>query len=160
MVWLKYLIPFASAILFRLGGVGGDDRFLPFMKPPTPIAAKVWRWLGIGIMLALIYKSLWPIATYFIATNVFAYGEKSWMRKIMPKHWAWYIYGLVFGLASFPVLGAFAIIQGAIAGTIFLALMQWSNDGYQKPGYPKTYLDHAYVEIGIGFFGMVMYLLK
>jgi hypothetical protein len=154
---MNFLIPFVSAILFRLGGVGRDDRFLPFMKPPTPIAAKVWRWLGIGCFIALIYHNWLVIGTYLIATWAFAYGEKSWLGKLFGRDASWAIYGFVFGLAAWPVMGCEALVQAVIGMIAFYLLMRWSNYGYQKDGYAKHFLDQAYVEIGIGFIGTFLY---
>lgn len=154
---MNILIPFLIAIMFRLGGVGRYDRFLPFMQSPTPIAAKAWRWLGIGVLIAAIYASPMSVATYLISTWAFEYGEKGWVRKLFGRDGAWAMYGFVFGLASFPVLKSVALVQAPIAMVAFWALMKWSNDGYQKEGYEKYYLDHAYVEVGIGFIGTCMY---
>ena len=102
---ITILIPFISGFCFRLGGVGKDDRFLPFMKPPTPWANKWWRW-GMGLPISLIlfmtghgFSSFIYIPTLFIATNVFAYGESAWMAKIF-GWWRWPIYGCVLGFAA------------------------------------------------------------
>jgi len=157
---MNILIPIVSAILFRLGGAGRSDRFLPFLKPPTPIAAKIWRWIGIGFFIGAIYRDLLPVITYAIATWAFDYGETGWLRRFTGRDKSWIIYGFVFGLASFPALRWMALIQAVIAGLSFYGLMKWSNDGYQKAGRPKYYLDHAYVEIGIGFIGTILYIFK
>ena len=158
---MLFLIPFVSAILFRLGGCGRDDRFLPFMEPPTPIAAKVWRWL-MGLPIGLLaWRGWWELAIivglYFLATSAMQYGENGWLRKLFGRDKAWIIYGFTFGLASVPILKWMAIIQAVVGALAFYGLMIWSNDGYEKDNHEKTYLDHAWVEVAFGFFGTVFY---
>ena len=156
---MKILIPFISTILFRLGGVGRDDRFLPFMRPSTPIANKGWRW-GMGIIIGpfiwrgwLIY--LLTIITYFFATNIVNYGEGQIWRKWLGKNGAWLFYGFSLGLASLPALWALSIAQAFFASISFWTLMKLSNDGFRK-----WKLDHAWVEIGTGFLGTIFYVCK
>lgn len=143
------MFPVISMLLFNLGGWGKYNCL--FIMP-----AKWWRWLFIGLFAAAIYWNAWLILTYYIATNV-PYGESSWIRKLIGRNLCWYLYGFLFGLASFPVLGWLAIPQAIMGGVIFHGLMVWSNDGYQKQGYPIHYLDHKWVERGIGLCGTILY---
>lgn len=142
------MISILCGILFRLGGVGRNDRFMPFLSPPTNIAHKLWRWLGIGLVIALYTQNPLYIATYYISTNIFGYGERHPL-KLWLGNYAWYLYGFMFGLASFSIINAF------IMGSVFYYLMMWSNYGLfprhnldlfdmTKQGWK---LDHAYVEI-------------
>ncbi len=165
---MRILIPFISAVLFRLGGVGKDDRFLPFMKPPTPIAAKAWRW-GMGAIIGLLAWHGWLtylliIATYFLATWALGYGENHPFRKWFGRDGCWVIYGFFFGLASMPVLKWWAILQGMLGAAVFWELMSMSNDGILlnmpngASGIIREWkLNHAWVEVGIGFLGMILY---
>lgn len=95
------------------------------------------------------FAPLFCILTYLIATNVINYGEGQIWRKWLGRDGCWLFYGFCFGLASFPVLGWWAILQAVIASYSFWFLMQLSSEGK---------LDHAYVEVGIGFMGTIMYL--
>lgn len=165
------MIPLISAFCFRSGGVGKNDRFLPFMKPPTPWANKWWRWVGIGIASAvfglLIGRgaiSFLSILTYFLVTNCCPYGEKSWLN-FLGREGKWIAYGAIFGLASLPVLGWLAISQTMIASSAFFFLMKLSNDGVviTPPdgcnGVVKEwFLDQSIVEALFGFLGCVGYL--
>jgi hypothetical protein len=145
---MNIIIPIVSAIMFWLGG--RDQMKVPFNQ-------KLFRWLGIGILIAIVgifsgygWVSLLSILTYFLATNVLSWGEKHWLRKLVGKYWQWVIYGFCLGLASFPVLGYWAILQGLVSAGACLGLMTWSNDGYH--GHK---LSHPYVELGIGFIGTI-----
>ena len=144
------LVPIISAILFRLGGCGKDDRFLPFMRPPTPIAAKIWRW-GMGLPIALLTGCYWLIPAYFIVTNCMPYGEKSWLN-FLGRDGKWITYGLSFGACSFFCLPfGYGLIAALLGGLSFWGLMKWSND---------YGLNHAWVEVGFGFLGTIIYLTK
>ena len=138
------LIPFIVAGLNRLGG-WGKYKFLGFVN------AKYWRWLGIGIFLALMKWNIWLILTYYIATNI-PYGDNSWIKKFMGRDENWVLYGACFGFASYPAIGLWALLQGAIGAWAFWFLMKWSNDGYR--GWK---LNHLWVEVGIGFLGSLLY---
>lgn len=186
---MNYIISIFSSILFRLGGWGDSD-FAFGIKSILGLTKgnKNWRWFGIGSFIGVLYfingmirncfainslepfrilgfyKSLLCIPSYFIATSVFSYGENHWLRKLVGRNSCWVIYGLFFGLASFPVLGKLCMLQGIIGGVIFYILMKLSNDGIFRLTYGKEdrpyviwYLDHKYVEILFGFFGTIMF---
>jgi len=127
---MNILIPIISAILYRLGGTGREDRFLPFLQPPTPIANKWWRW-GMGLPIALLTGKWIYILTYFIATNVFVYGENSWA-----KEYRWVVSGLAFGLASLNWW------NGIVCAVLFY-------------GLKKLNLDQAYWEFLVGGLGTI-----
>lgn len=107
------LLPFISAGLYLLGGQ----------------VNKWFRW-GMGIPIALItfffyghnWVSLLAIATYFIATNAFSYGDKMIWTKIFGKWVSMGLSGFMFGLASFPIIGYWAILNAVISCTAFLVL--------------------------------------
>jgi hypothetical protein len=158
---MHFIIPLVSAFAMRSGGVGKDDRFLPFMNPPTPWANKWWRW-GMGIPIAFILSycdgkilfgpQWWLVPAIFLATNCFPYGEKSWLN-FLGKDLKWAFYGLLFGACSFLVLPfGYGMIQTLLAGLSFWFLMKWSNDGFNG-----NYLNHAWVEFSFGLLGTVMY---
>jgi hypothetical protein len=58
------------------------------------------------------------------------------------------------------------LIASLLGAVSFWGLMKLSNDGIILPPdganglEKKWYLDHKYVELGIGFFGSLMYLFK
>ena len=163
---MTWLIPIISAFCFRSGGVGRDDRFLPFLNPPTPWANKIWRW-GMGIPIALITKNWLCIPAYFIATNVFSYGENSWLRKLTGRNLCWITFGGLVGACSFFVLPlSFAIIQTLLGIVSFWGLMWLSNTGIEfgpdgaNGLIKKWYLDQGILETTFGFLGTIMYLWR
>ena len=120
MLYLNYLIPPVAGILFR---VGGTDQW-----KWCPLNQKLWRWL-MGIVIGLL---LWKgyilysitIASYFLATNLFGYGDKTPILKYLPKPLRFFVSGLMFGLASIPLIGwRIGLVQGFFGGFTFLALM-------------------------------------
>lgn len=164
------MIPILSALCFRLGGCGKDDRLFPFMNPPTPYANKWWRWIGIGIVCGLLYwKGLIPLCltlgSYFLVTNACPYGESSWLRKLLGRDGCWLAYGFLFGIASFALLGWVSLLQALIGSGAFYGLMKLSNDGLVLDvdgvnGIEKRwYLDQCWVEAGIGLAGTICYLI-
>jgi hypothetical protein len=126
-------IPFISALMYLAGGQG----------------YKAARWL-IGIPLAsigiIVTHSLWPvlcIPTYWIATSAFPYGENSWLN-IFGDWGKWAICGLVFGLASIPILGYLGILQGVVSSLAFVGLHYLDE---------KDILKNPWQEILRGFVG-------
>jgi len=163
------MIPIISSILFRLGGWGGGDSFCP-LTPKLILPKSKWvaylanysRLFGIGAVIGLLTRSWWPVLTYLIATNV-PYGDndQNWLRKLVGRDANWYIYGGLFGLASWPVVGLWAIWQVMIGGLGFNFLMSLSNDGIEVPCGRREakmwYLDHSYVELIFGLLGTAIY---
>ncbi len=151
---MQYIIPFISGILFHFGG---RDQFewLEWFNQ------KLWRWLmgvPIALMYAIMLRSWIPLLcslTYFLATNASSYGENHPFRKWFGRDGAWIVYGFLFGLASLPILGVFAIGQAVIASASFWGLMKWSNDGFN--GHK---LNHKIVELSFGFIGTILYFFK
>jgi hypothetical protein len=88
-----------------------------------------------------------------LATNALGYGENHPLRKWFGKYYQWAIYGFMFGLASFPVLGYLSILQACICSAVTFTLPYWSNEGL----YGKK-LSHPYVELGIGLSGTILYV--
>lgn len=139
------IVPVVSALLYR---AGGSDQW------PIPINQKLWRWLGIGLFVAsagLISGyggvSLWSILTYYIATNI-PYGEKSFLN-IFGEWGKWAICGLVFGLASIPILGYWGILQGIVSSAAFVGL-HYLDD--------KDILKNPWQELLRGFLGTCLFL--
>jgi len=142
---VKALIVIAlSCVLFRLGGWGRVP-FLGFMN------AKWWRWLALPYLIAGAYHNIIALVLFYIATNI-SYGENSPLN-VIGRDAKWLVYGACFGLASFPILGMWALAQ-AVSGAIgFWGLMKLSNDGINGKK-----LDHAIVEICFPIFGLCMLL--
>ena len=148
-------IPFLSALFFRLGGVGETGRFLPFMKPGCKMAGWLpWRGIGIPLMIGLLTWNWVYIVTYFLALNLFSYGENYWIRKIFGKYPCWIIYGFMFGIASLNW------VNGIASAAIFTILMHLSNAGIPIGNDKHWYLDHSFCELGIGFLGTLIYLFR
>lgn len=151
---MQFLIPIISSFCFRSGGAGRDDIFCPAIPVKAIWANKWWRWLGIGLTIALITKAWLVIPAYFIVTNCMPYGEKSWLN-FLGKDLKWIIYGGAFGSCSFFSLPfGFALISTLLGGFSFWFLMKWSNDGFGG-----NLLDHSYVELGFGFIGTICFLM-
>ena len=159
-------LPFLCAILFRLGGVGKDGRFLPFMEEGCSIAHKLWRSIGIGLVIALFNWNWIYAVTYIVAINAFSYGDNYWIRKKFGAYACWLIYGFMLGLASLSFRNA------AWIALCFTVLMHLSNTGIPvdtdtDPSIDNFLvsehtwkLDHAYVELGIGFLATIIYWIK
>lgn len=166
---MSLLIPFISSFCFRSGGVGKDDSFCPPFKPPTPWANKWWRW-GMGLPIAILTQCWLLIPAYFIATNVFVYGDKSWLN-FLGRDLKWLTYGFVFGACSFFCLPfGYGLIQSLLGAVSFWALMSLSNKGLSMDWFGELtkndywrkrvwYLNHCFVELGFGFIGVIMYVL-
>ena len=119
---MKFLIPIVSALLFRAGGM---DQWqwakIPFTK--IFISQKLWRWFMGAVIGLLLWKGLVAyaitIACYFIATNLFGYGDKTPILKYLPQNIKHLMSGVMFGLASFPLIGWWCLAQAAISGAMF-----------------------------------------
>lgn len=152
---MRYLIPLISSVIYRLGGWGKFGfLFIPIASP------KLWRWF-IGIPIALITGNWIYVFTYCIATNVFSYGEKHPLTEIFGR-FNWFISGFMFGLASLSWGNA------VLSGCVMYTLMSLSNEGIRYQGYwwqnadegKVWYLDHKWVEIGIGLCGTLIYMVR
>jgi hypothetical protein len=93
---------------------------------------KAWKYatgLFIAPIFALMFQSWIPLlcwATYPIATS-FGYGENNWLTKLIGQKNAICLVGVLLGLASFPVIGFWAILQGVISGYVWYYI--WKKDG-------------------------------
>ena len=167
---MKFLIPILCSIFMRCGGWGINDYFYPFIKIKQPknailrlIIGKLREWGISGLMWA--YTGNWTaFIAYFLALNI-PYGdnENNWLRKLVGRDINWLIYGFLGGLASFPILKWWAILQGIISGLAFYILMRWSNNGFfvryrHKLSPLYNFLDHSYVEILYGGLNCLLYL--
>lgn len=136
---MTILIPIISAFMFRSGGVGKDDRFLPFMKPPTWWANKWWRW-AMGVPIAIITGNWLYTITYFVATSGCPYGDNSWLQKLFGS-WKWLVYGMIMGGAS---LHPANILWCGIVSSVM-----------------KFYdMDQAWWEVSMGFLCTLCFLFK
>ena len=112
------------SILNRAGGWGKGDPFLaycPVLKDIKWGGNKWFRWLGIGLVVSIFTQNWWHLPAYFLPTWVFGYGQNHPLTKLLGRI-NWYIYGFMFGLASFNI--TFAVWTGFI----FYVLMKMEND--------------------------------
>ena len=135
---MRLLIPILSALLFRMGGM---DQW-----KWCPINKKCWRW-GMGLVIGVMWWKGWLIygivtGTYFVAKNVFGYGDKTPILKYLPQNVKHLVSGVVFGLASFPLLGWWAILQSLISGVAFYVI-------------EVKRIDNPWAEFGRGFLGTI-----
>lgn len=134
-----FLIPFACSGLYILGGQ----------------VNKLFRWLGIGILVGSFYAwtrhtplPLLSIVSYYIATNVFSYGDNAPMTKIFGRWISMALAGLTYGLASIFVVGwIWALIQGIVAMVCFLVIKYYDDKGT---------IHNPFVELARGFLGTVV----
>jgi hypothetical protein len=142
---LNIIVPFAASFLYRAGGT--------VQWPWCPINQKLWRWLMGGIIGLLIWKASFiyiaTIASYFIATNIFSYGEKSPILKHLSKPLRFLVSGLMFGLASIPLIGLqLGLLQGLFSSCAFLVLMYLDDTNIIK---------NPWQELLRGFLGTSLY---
>jgi len=146
---LSLLIPPVSAVNYALGGCAFGEQFkIPYLFIPG-FNPKLWRWL-IGIPIGFLAWHGWltfllTVATYFIATSGFIYGEKSWLNFLgqKGKH---FVSGLAFGLACWPILGIAALWQGIVSGIVFLVI--------ESKG-----VDNPFAELGRGLGGTMIFFM-
>jgi hypothetical protein len=86
--------------------------------------------MGLPIsLMALVFGhsiySLLCILTYYVATSAFPYGDNSWLNKFFSQLQKHFVCGLVFGLASFPIIGYWAILQGIVGGVTFYCIEKY-----------------------------------
>lgn len=156
------LLPVICAYLYWLGG--REQMAVPFNQ-------KLFRQVGIGLAVALLCSLSLPLAVltcfaYFIATNVFTYGENNPIRKWFGKDIQWIICGFAFGFSSLFALGLLSVGQSILSAVSSYVLLKWSNDGFESLPYigdkfPMLYgnkLNQQYVELGIGLFGTILYV--
>lgn len=141
------LVPFIAGLLFR---AGGSDQW-----KWCPLNQKLWRWLMGAVIGLLAWKGLVAYAvcilSYLIATNLFGYGDKTPILKYLPKGWKFAVSGLMYGLASIPLLGiGLGIAQGLISGACFYGLMLLDD---------ADKLKNPWQEIARGFCGTVLYFI-
>lgn len=85
---------------------------------------KIFKYL-MGVPIGLLYvlglghdwAGLLAMLTYFIATNAFGYGEKNLWTKWLGERNAIILTGAMLGLASFPIIGYWAILSMCVSGT-------------------------------------------
>lgn len=102
--------------------------------------------MGIPVALSFVWKTpeaMMCILTYFVACQL-GYGDNNPMTKIFGKRAAIVIHGTAVGLASFPILGMYALIQGIVSGCAFYAIAEFDDAGQ---------LHEPYIAIFRGLFG-------
>ena len=105
-----------------------------------------------GIPIGLLAWHGWiPFLTcagaYLIATNLFGYGEKTPILKYLPKPLKFTVSGLIFGLASFPILGWWALAQAGVSALAFYILFLLDEANIVK---------NPWQELLRGFFGTIL----
>lgn len=156
------ILPIIVSILYWLGG--REQMAIPFNQ-------KLFRQVAIGLAVALFsavgfFPTVLTCFAYFIATNVFTYGENNPIRKWFGKDIQWLICGFAFGFASLFSLGLLCVGQSVLSAVSSYVLLKWSNDGFESLPYigdkfPMLYgnkLNQQYVELGIGLFGTILYV--
>lgn len=98
-----------------------------------------------GLIIGLIVWKGWLVyglvtGIYFLATNLFGYGDKTPILKYLPQNVKHFVSGVVFGLASFPLLGWWALLQALISGVVFYLI-------------EVKKVNNPWAEFGRGFFG-------
>ena len=126
------LIPFICALLFALGG-DGRIPFL-FIKGWN---AKLWRWLMGGFIGLLLWHGVITLGllmlTYWLATSVFGYGDKSILNKFLSQNMTHMVSGIMFGLASAPILLFWSIPLAIISGGVFYLIEKYKiNNPYAE----------------------------
>lgn len=136
-----WLIPFVSSVCYLIGG-----QWL-----------KLARWLvGLPIFFIAIFNgypwySIFAVLTYFLATNVFSYGDKMWTSKLFGRWISMILSGITFGLASAPILGwKWGIVQ-AIVGGIGFGVLKYLDD--------TDKLKNPWQELCRGFIGCVVFFI-
>ena len=139
-----------AAFLFR---AGGSDQW-PWAKfvingKTIYFNQKLWRWfMGVPIGLILwhgFFAFLLTVGAYFLATNLFGYGDKTPILKYLPQNVKHAVSGVIFGLASFLLIGWLAILQAAISGVAFYLV-------------ETKKLDNPWAEWARGFFGTILFI--
>jgi hypothetical protein len=115
----------------------------------VPIVCALWYCAGelwskfikycVGIPIAGIalltghgwLTAIFIIASYAIATQ-FGYGENNWLTKLLGNRGAITFCGLAIGLASWPVLGFFAILQALLSAGAWCYLSILDDNGTIK----------------------------
>jgi len=126
------LIPFICAALFAVGGYGKIP-FL-FIKGWN---AKLWRWLMGGFIGLLLWHGVITfgllLLTYWLATSVFGYGDKSILNKFLSQNMTHMVSGIMFGLASAPILLFWSIPLAIISGGVFYLIEKYKiNNPYAE----------------------------
>jgi hypothetical protein len=92
--------------------------------------------------------AIMAILSYFIATNVFSYGEKCWTTKLFGPWASMILAGVALGAASAPVLAWLAIPQAIIGGLSF-GVLKYLDD--------NEILKNPWQELLRGFTGTVLF---
>jgi hypothetical protein len=115
-------------LLLGILAILGATFFLYIGETDNIFKIKPNKWyktmMGVPITLCLVWFNAWALLcmiTYFVALQ-FGYGQNNWLTKLVGDKGAVTICGFLMGVASFPVIGYWAILQGLISGETFLLL--------------------------------------
>lgn len=131
------------------------------------ILATTFYWLGeiynknfkyamgipVGIIFALTNQSYIPILCWliYLISTEFGYGENNWLHKLLGKRGAITFCGVALGLASFPIIGYWAILQGIVSGTTFYCISLLDDSGK---------IHEPWIAILRGFLGTVLLVIN
>ncbi len=120
---LIMILKFLLKILMIVGGTA----FYVKGETDTKLLGKTkkeWKY-AMGIPIAFFgtlahwsFIPLLALVTYFIACEI-GYGDNNLLTKLVGKRWAIIIHGTAVGLASFPLIGFWAIPAAIISGAGF-----------------------------------------
>jgi len=85
--------------------------------------------LPIGLLGLIALHTLLPLLcffTYLIAGSM-GYGENNWFTKLVGQRNAIIGCGVLLGLASFPIIGFWSLLQAIISGWAWYYI--WKKDG-------------------------------
>ena len=108
---------------------GGDMIFIPVVASLWYCAGELWSKFikySLGVPIAVIsvicghtyLTGLAIVISYFIATQ-FGYGENNWLTKLLGNKGAITFCGFALGLASWPILGFFALLQALLSAGVW-----------------------------------------
>ena len=123
---MNFLIPIISGILFRCGGI---DQWKWCI-----LNQKCWRWfMGVIVGLFVWHGWIWYgicILSYFLATNLFGYGDKTPILKYLPQRIKHLVSGMIYGLATVSVFywifGWWALLQIVVCGATFYCIERFN----------------------------------
>lgn len=137
-----FLIPIVASIFYLIGGQG----------------LKIARWLvGLPIFFIAIFSgadwyAVFAVFTYWGATSIFSYGDNMWTSKLFGRWVSMGISGLMFGLASIPILGLWLGLAQGIFSMIAFLILKYLDD--------TDKLKNPFQELLRGFLGTLLYVFR
>lgn len=144
---MRFLIPIIAALLYRAGGA---DQW-----KWCPLNQHWWRWL-MGVAIGLCEWHGWlnygfTIGAYFIATNAFPYGEKSWLN-FLGEYGKFAVAGLAVGLCSFVLLPLWLAVLQSLLSALSFVLLHYLDK--------KDVIKNPWQELLRGFMGTILFITK